>query len=351
MSSGKSADTENVRLPLRREIRGLGFGGGALGNLYREISDGVAFDTLRAAVLNGMSYFDTAPHYGFGLSERRLGQYFNEIQLNTRPIVSSKVGRLLAPVSGKDLGRLRQGFISPEPYESVFDYSYDGIYRSFEESLRRLARDVDVLYVHDLGERTHGPRHSEKLEVFLNDGYLALRELRDQGAVRAIGLGVNEWQVCEQVLSAVEIDMILLAGRYTLLEQTALDSFLPLCERLDIAIVVGGPYNSGILARGERAAAAPMYDYQLAQPDAVLKVGAIEAVCARHGVPLAAAALQFPMAHPAVISVIPGMGNVAEVNDAIRWFSWPIPSEFWLELRAQGLIHERAPVPTASPLA
>ena len=165
MSSGKSADTENVRLPLRREIRGLGFGGGALGNLYREISDGVAFDTLRAAVLNGMSYFDTAPHYGFGLSERRLGQYFNEIQLNTRPIVSSKVGRLFVLVSGKGLGRLRQGFISPEPYESVFDYSYDGIYRSFEESLRRLARDVDVLYVHDLGERTHGPRHSENLSL------------------------------------------------------------------------------------------------------------------------------------------------------------------------------------------
>ena len=235
--------------PLTTQIRGLGFGAGPLGNLYREVSDADAMAALRAALAHGVKYFDTAPHYGFGLSEKRLGHVLDEFDEARHIFVSTKVGRVLIPTTASDLRTPRQGFISPEPYESVFDYSYDGIMRSFEESRRRLGRDIDVLYIHDVGQRTHGDRHSALMRVFMNEGYRAIRGLREQGVVRAIGLGVNEWQVCEELLATVELDIVLLAGRYTLLEQEALETFLPLCVRRGVAVVVGAPYNSGILAR------------------------------------------------------------------------------------------------------
>jgi D-threo-aldose 1-dehydrogenase len=333
------------------QIEGLGFGAGAIGNLYREIADAEAMTALRAALDLGVTYFDTAPHYGFGLSEKRLSRFLAEGGGVREVVVSTKVGRVLAPTTESDLRRERQGFISPEPYDSVFDYRYDGIMRSFEESRRRLGRDIDILYVHDLGRRTHGEQHCEQLRLFLHEGYRALRSLREQGVVRAIGIGVNEWQVCEEILATADLDIVLLAGRYTLLEQEALESFLPLCTRRGIAVVVGGPYNSGVLARGEPAplpAQSTHYDYGQVPADIMARVASIQAVCARHGVPLAAAALQFPLAHPAVVSVIPGMSSAAEVAAAVRWISIPIPTQCWQELQQQGLLRADAPIPVSS---
>jgi D-threo-aldose 1-dehydrogenase len=333
---------------LVKRIRGLGFGAGAIGNLYREISDEDAMGALRAALQHGVRYFDSAPHYGFGLSEKRIGFVFGEFGGEEAIIVSTKVGRVLVPKNAADLRSARQGFISPEPFESVFDYSYDGVMRSFEESRRRLEREIDILYAHDLGMRTHGDRHSEQMRLFMNGGYRAMRELREQGVVRAIGLGVNEWQVCEEVLASADFDIVLLAGRYTLLEQGALGTFLPLCVRRGIAVVVGGPYNSGILARDEQKQAAANYDYGQAPEEILARVESINAVCARHRVPLAAAALQFPLAHPAVITVLPGMSSAAEVVAAVHWMSIPIPAACWQELRAQRLLSADAPIPVAS---
>lgn len=332
---------------LSTRVRGLGFGAGAIGNLYREISDSDAASAVSTALEGGVKYFDTAPHYGFGLSEKRLGRVLESHDDSEHIVVSTKAGRVLAPTTA-DLRIPRQGFISPEPYESTFDYSHDGVMRSFEESRRRLGRDIDILYVHDLGRRTHAERHSAQLRLFLNEGYRAMRNLREQGAVRAIGVGVNEWQVCEELLESVDLDIVLLAGRYTLLEQDALESFMPLCVRRGVAVVIGGPYNSGILARDRQTAGAPHYDYSPAAPEILARVDSIEAVCARHGVPLAAAALQFPLAHPAVLSVIPGMSSAAEVVAAARWMSIQIPVACWQELRQQGLLRPDAPTPVAS---
>ena len=330
---------------IAKRIRGLGFGAGALGNLYREITDTDATAALRAALDHQVKYFDTAPHYGFGLSEKRLGHAFADIGGARDIVVSTKVGRVLVPTTASNLRTARQGFISPEPYDSVFDYSYDGVMRSFDESRRRLGRDIDILYVHDLGQRTHGERHTAQMRLFMDEGYRAIRDLRDRGAVRAIGLGVNEWQICEEVLAAADLDIVLLAGRYTLLEQQALESFLPLCVRRGVAVVVGGPYNSGILARDDQTRGGAHYDYGRAPADIIARVDSIAAVCLRHRVPVAAAALQFPLAHPAVVSVIPGMSSVAEVAAAVRWMSIPIPAACWQELRQQGLLRADAPIP------
>ena len=324
----------------------LGFGASTLGNLYRPMSEENAAETIRAAWDAGMRYLDTAPHYGFGLSEKRLGATLTEIDPQESATVSTKVGRRLDPVPGKDLTQLRQGFVSPEPVESVFDYSYDSVMRSYEASRQRLRRDrIDILYAHDIGRFTHGDQHAARFAEFMNGGYRALRELRDGGAVGAIGLGVNEYQVCEEVLAEGEIDVVLLAGRYTLLEQESLETFLPLCEQRDVKIVLGGPYNSGILAKGTRRGGDLHYNYEPAPAAIVARVAAIETVCEAHGVPLAAAALQFPLAHPQVVSVIPGMNSPRQVADAVRLIETPIAPALWSDLKNQGLIRADAPVP------
>lgn len=333
--------------PLVR-VRGLGFGAGAIGNLYREIADAEAEAAVRAALHAGVTYFDTAPHYGFGLSEKRLGHVLCESGGTREIVVSTKAGRVLVPTAARELRTARQGFVSPEPFDSVFDFSYDGIMRSFEESSRRLGRKIDILYAHDLGRRTHGDRHPAQMRLFMNEGYRAMRALREQGVVRAIGLGVNEWQICEEVLAVADLDVVLLAGRYTLLEQEALDSFLPLCMRRGVAVVIGGPYNSGILARDDQMRGADHYDYGHAPAHILARVDSMQAVCTRHRVPLAAAALQFPLAHPAIVSVIPGMSSIAEVADAVRWMSVPIPVACWQELWDLGLLRADAPIPVNS---
>jgi D-threo-aldose 1-dehydrogenase len=330
-----------------RQAGALGFGGAAIGNLYRPVAEADAFETVRAAFDAGVRHFDTAPHYGFGLSEKRLGAAFSVIDPQQTAIISTKVGRRLAHTPDADLTQTRQGFVSPEPYESEFDYTYDAVMRSYEDSLDKLKRDrIDILYVHDLGVRTHGAAHQQRFAEFMNGGYRALRELRDSGAVGAIGLGVNEWQICEEALAHGDYDVMLLAGRYTLLEQSALETFLPLCARRGVSIVLGGPYNSGILARGVKNNPEPVYDYQLAPPHIIQRVATIESVCDRHNVTLAAAALQFPLAHPQVIAVIPGMNSPAEVSRAQEYLRMAIPTAFWRELRERQLIRPEAPLPS-----
>ena len=332
---------------LDQKVR-IGFGGSGIGNLYHEVSGQQAHATVAAALAAGIGYVDTAPHYGFGLSEKRLGASLRLLDPDAKVVISTKVGRRLAPVAATDLSVARQGFISPEPFESEFDYSYDGIMRSFDASSVRLGRRIDVLYVHDIGRRTHGDRHPALFRQFVTDGYKAMRQLRDSGAVSAIGIGVNEWEVCEEALAEAEFDLILLAGRYTLLEQDALDRFFPLCARRGVAVVIGGPYNSGILAHGVRAQNPSRYDYQSAPEHVAQRVAAIENVCERYAVPLGAAALQFPLAHAQVLSVVPGMSSAEEVAQAARWLSQRIPQAFWSELRDRGMVRADAPLPVST---
>ncbi|PKP93371.1 MAG: pyridoxal 4-dehydrogenase [Alphaproteobacteria bacterium HGW-Alphaproteobacteria-16] len=325
----------------------LAFGAASIGNLYRGVTDEQARAVVARAWEAGVRYFDTAPHYGFGLSEKRLGAALAELDPTGSAIVSTKVGRRLDPAPDADLSAVRQAFVSPEPYESVFDYSYDAVMRSWEASRQRLRRDrIDILYAHDIGSFAHGADHPQRFATFMEGGYRAMRKLRDSGAVAAIGIGINEVAVCEEMLSAGEIDMIMLAGRYTLLEQNPLDRLLPMCAKRGVELVIAGPYNSGILAKGVRhGGPVPNFNYEPAPPAIVEQVGAIEDICTRHGVPLAAAALRFPLAHQQVVSVVPGMGTVAQVDDAVALMAHPIPAALWSDLRDAGLIRRDAPVP------
>ena len=325
----------------------LGFGAAPVGNLYRAVSDAEAGAALTAALASGMNYFDTAPHYGFGLSEQRLGQC-----LPAEVVVSSKVGRRLEPLDADqrhagERDALRFGFADTPDLTPVFDYSYDGVMRSFDESLARLGRPIDVLYAHDLGPLTHGAADAARWREFCEGGYRALLELRASGAIKAFGLGVNEIAVCERALAELDIDLLLLAGRYTLLEQEAGHRLLPQCLEQKVAVVVGGPYNSGILATGVKGAGPFYYNYEPASADIVARVQQIETVCDRFGVPMNAAALQFPLAHPSVVSVIAGFSSEAQVVAAVAWMNLPIVDAFWDELKAQKLIATSAPTPAA----
>lgn len=320
----------------------LGFGAAPVGNLYRAMSDTEANSTVDAALAQGINYFDTAPHYGFGLSETRLGSAL--AGKREQLIISSKVGRLLTPTTSTE--STRHGFVNAPAFEPVFDYSYDAVMRSFEASLQRLQTNrIDILFAHDLGSVTHGEQHPHHFREFMNGGYRAMHELRAAGVVQAIGLGTNEWQVCEQALAHGDFDGFLLAGRYTLLEQSACESFLPLCAKRGVSVILGGPFNSGILASGVRGAGPVYYNYEQAPQNIVARVALLEVVCEEFSIPLAAAALQFPGAHPQVCSVIAGLASPAQVEQSIKWMNYPIPQEFWNRLREQNLIHSEAPTP------
>ncbi len=332
----------------RDRMSSLGFGAAAIGNLYAAIPEHLAIEAIGAALDAGIRYLDTAPHYGFGLSERRVGTALAEFDAADEVVLSTKVGRRLVRLDAATAKGSRHGFVDAEPFEPVFDYSYGGVMESFEHSLERLGRSrVDILLAHDLGHVTHGDLHAHHLREFLHGGYVAMRELRDAGRVSAIGLGVNEWEICEEVLREAEFDVFLLAGRYTLLDQTALSSFLPLCEERRLPVIIGGPYNSGALVTGTRGGGPIHFNYAPA-PDWVLaRLGQLEAICTEFAVPLAAAALQFPLAHPQVVSVIPGMANREQVDASVALLQTRIPPPFWQRLRAQGLLPAAAPVPMA----
>lgn len=326
------------------QVGTLGFGGAGIGNLYRVLSDENAEAAVREAFAAGVRYFDTAPFYGFGLSELRLG---SALRGETTPVViSTKVGRRLVPTGPQDASVGREGYFSPRPFAPVFDYGYDAVMRSHEESLERLGvKKVDILFCHDIGRLTHGDSHAARLREFLDGGLRAMRELRESGAVRAIGLGVNECEVCVELLEQCDLDCIMLAGRYTLLEQFSLDVLLPLCERRGVSIICAGPMNSGILAAGSRAAARSHYNYAPPPPQIIERVRRLETLCEEFAVPLQAAALQFPLAHPAVATVVAGASSADESRRIAEMFSHSIPGEFWTALRSRGLVDPRAPLP------
>lgn len=325
--------------------RALGLGCAPLGNLYRQISDGEARAVLDAAWDAGLRYYDTAPFYGFGLSERRVGD-----ALRARPrhefLLSSKVGRLLDPIARANGSEMRMGFASPMPFTPRFDYSYDGVMRSYEASLHRLGLSrIDILLVHDIGRMTHGADNDRHFRDLAEGGYRALDELRAAGDISAVGLGVNEWEVCDAAMQIGRFDCFLLAGRYTLLEQDPLDRFFPKCSEHGASIILGGAYNSGILATGTRGGGEMHYNYAPAPPAIIARTQRIEAIADRHGVTLAAAALQFPLAHPVVASVIAGVGSAGRVAETIALFQEAIPAAFWEDMKAHELVAAHTPVP------
>ena len=318
------------------EVTALGLGCATLGGSRIDITRDEAEAIIRAAWSAGVRYIDTAPYYGVGQAERCVGDAMREVPRDEW-VLSTKVGRLLRP-------RLAPGSDErhhPLPFDVVFDYSYDGVMRSFEDSLQRLGlARIDILYVHDIGVYQHGSEaHPTLMRTLRDGGYRALEELRNGGVVRAIGIGVNEGEVLLEAMEWGNWDAFLLAGRYTLLEQAPLEDLLPKCQAAGTSIVVGGPLNSGILAGRDT------WNYRPAPPEIIARVSAIEAVCDRHGVPLAAAALQFPLAHPVVAATIPGPRSVAEFNANLKLLQRPIPSELWVDLRNSGLLHPAAPTP------
>ncbi len=321
----------------------LGFGTAPLGNLYRAISDEDARATLDAAWDSGVRYFDTAPLYGLGLSETRLNPFLRGKPRNDY-VLSTKVGRLIQQCAPEHRSGKGKWFEVPQRREQ-YDYTYDGVMRSFEHSFSRLGVDrIDILYVHDLCIFSHGSKEVSDMrieEFFGGRGYDAMVSLRDQGLITAIGGGINEWEVCQTLAERGDFDLFLLAGRYTLLEQTALDSFLPLCEARGIGIVGGGPYNSGILATGARQGA--WYNYDVAPPEVLERVSAIERVCSAHNVRLVDAAFQFPLLHPAHVTVIPGGQGVAEMEGNVAAAHAEIPASLWSDLKSEGLMRQDAP--------
>ena len=323
----------------------LGFGTAPLGNLFRPLPDATARETLAAAAQAGFGYYDTAPFYGFGLSERRLG---DALRHRKDIVLSTKVGRILKPVPGPvDQSEVRQGYATPMPFEPVYDYSYDAVMKSYEASRQRLGLSrIDILYIHDIGRLTHGEHNEARMaELTRGGGLKALEELRATKQIAGFGMGVNEVPACLEVMAHAKLDVILLAGRYTLLEQSPLDDLFPRCAAAGTAIVVGGPYNSGILAVGTKSGAPLFYNYELAPADVIERVRRIEAVCERHAVPLAAAALQFPLAHPLVASVIPGLDSSERVAQTVALYRHKIPAALWQDLRRENLLHPDAPVP------
>jgi len=322
----------------------IGLGTAPLANLYKAISDDEARAILDAAWAGGVRYFDTAPLYGLGLAETRLNPFLRD-KPRDEYVLSSKVGRLIQACAPEYRTGVGKWFDVPCRREH-YDYSYDGVMRSFEHSFSRLGVDrIDILYVHDLCVSTHGSQAGSDRRVeefFAGRGYDAMISLRDQGVVRAIGGGINEWEVCQTLAERGDFDLFLLAGRYTLLEQEALQTFLPLCEARGIGIVTGGPYNSGILASGAKPGA--FYNYETAPQDIIDRVNAIEAVCNDHGVRMVDAALQFPLRHPTHVSVIPGAQSLEELQSNLQAANTEIPDALWSNLKSQGLLHEEAHV-------
>ncbi len=314
------------------EVTRLGMGTAPLGGLFQDVPEAQATETVRRALALGVNFFDTAPLYGHGKSETYLGKALAGTPRSSF-VLATKVGRLLIPVDQSQLEK--REFDRPFPFKPVFDFSYDAVMRSFEESLKRLNLErIDVLHIHDPDDH-----YGEAIK----GAYRALAKLRSEGVIRAVGAGMNQAEMPARFAREGEFDCFLLAGRYTLIDHTGLKELLPLCVKKSISIIVGGPYNSGILASG--AAPGAKFNYADAPEEVLQKVRQVEGVCSRHDVPMKAAALQFPLAHPAVVSVIPGARSVAELEENLRLLSHPIPAEFWADLRKSRLIPDEAPTP------
>ena len=322
----------------------LGCGTAPLGNLFAALPEEQAQATLDAAWKAGIRYYDTAPLYGLGLAETRLNHFLRGKPRDSY-MLSTKVGRLLEVCPPNERTGIGKFFDTPSRRE-VYDYGYDGIMRSLETSLERLGVDrVDVIFAHDLDLSNHKTQEAvdAHFEELMAGGYRAMVKLRDEGVVKAIGAGVNEWEICQRLAEAGDFDIFLLAGRYTLLEQESLRTFLPLCEKRGIGIVIGGAYNSGILASGPKEGA--FYNYEPAPQPILDRVAKIEEICGRHGVKLVQAALRFPLVHPAIVSVIPGATSPEQIALNMDTLSVKIPPTLWRDLKEAGLMRPEAPVP------
>lgn len=313
----------------------LGFGAAGIGNLYRPIDNAHALEAVHEAWRQGVRYFDTAPHYGAGLSERRLGLALQELPREEQ-LLSTKVGRRLepltsnAPVDG-------EGFAQAAPFIRRYDYSYDGVLRSFEDSIQRLGVGrIDILLMHDIGRLTHGDAHDEIFRTAMESGFKAMAELRDQGLVKAIGLGVNEWQVCDEAMNHTDFDCFMVANCFTLLDNGITERFTDRCRRERVSLIVAAPFNSGVLAKGSSGSG--HYFYGDTPADVIERVKGLEAVCREHAVPLPAAAVQFPLRHDGVKSVVIGMTDDARIRQNIDWYAHSIPAEFWHTLADKGFI-------------
>jgi D-threo-aldose 1-dehydrogenase len=306
----------------------LGLGTAALPGLYTAVDEAEAVATVRSALGQGMNLIDTAPMYGHGKSEDLLGIALQGVPRNSY-FLSTKVGRVLIPEDPAKMTGSQWKNLSPYRWE--FDFSRDAVLRSFEESLRRMKVErIDILLIHD---------PDDHWETAIGEAYPAIHELRAQGVVKAIGAGMNQWQMLKRFAEEGDFDCFLLAGRYTLIDQSAHAEFLPVCEKKGISVIIGGPYNSGLLAGGNT------FNYTAAPPEMIERVRAIEAVCSRYYVDIKAAALQFSFGHPAVVSVIPGAKTMSELAENFALMSDSIPPEFWADLHAGGLLPPKVPVP------
>ncbi len=314
------------------QVSCLGLGCTSLGGMYQEMTDQEATQTVHRSLERGCTLFDTAPFYGSGKSELRLGEALASVPRD-RFMLATKVGRVLEPATDGDRGK--PIFVNPLPYRPVFDFSYDAVMRSFEESLKRLNVDrIDILHIHD---------PDDHYQQALDEAFPALAALRSQRAIGAISAGMKQWQMLARFAQAADFDCFLLAGRYTLLDQSAMDEFFPICQRRAIGIILGGTYNSGILATG--AIPGAKYEYADAPAAILERVQRMEAVCATYGVSLKAAALQFPLAHPAVTTIVPGAAHPSQVDENIDLLSQSIPPDVWAALKSEGLLRADAPVP------
>lgn len=322
----------------------LGFGGAPIGNFNGVFSDGDARDMVERSWVQGVRYFDTAPGYGNGLSEHRLGYALRGVD-RADVVVSTKVGRILTPTRGAP--KVNGQYQDAPPFVADFDYTYDGVMRAVEQSMQRMLTDhFDALFIHDCDRYTHGAAQPEYFRQALVSAFPALESLREQGVVKAIGFGVNETDVMLEAVKVTDADLCLLAGRYTLLEQEPLDQLLPMCEERGVGLVLGGVYNSGVLATGPVPGA--RFNYAPAPKDVLARAAAIEEVCTRHGVALAAAALQFAHAHPAVTSICLGARDAGQQERNAELFETTIPEELWDDLRDAALIREDAPTPSSA---
>jgi D-threo-aldose 1-dehydrogenase len=327
-------------------LTALGLGCAPLGSWFQRVSDSDARATVDAAWAAGIRLFDTAPFYGYTLSEHRLGEALRE-RARAQWLLSTKVGRLLRPLPAPRAPgtQLPNDWIDPLPFEPVFDYRAAALRRSIEDSLQRLGvQHIDIALVHDIGVVTHADRHAHHWAQLTDGGGLREMEaMRREGLVGAIGLGVNEWPVILETMQHIDLDCCLLAGRYTLLEQGSLHPFLGECVKRAVGVIVGGPFNSGVLVSGPVPGA--LYNYAPADSGVLERATRLKQACDEFAVPLAAAALQFPLAHPAVVSCIPGARNAAEVEQLAAWLAQPIPPALWTTLRDRGLIDAAAPLP------
>jgi D-threo-aldose 1-dehydrogenase len=328
------------------QVTRLGAGGASIGNLTTATADTVAYGALKAAWDAGIRYFDTAPWYGLGLSEHRVGQFLRD-KAKADYVLSTKVGRLLKPWPPRYGPRVQRGpWVEPLSFEVRFDYSYDGVIRAYEDSLQRLGLpEVDLLLIHDLDRLYHSPEASyqARLGQLTNGGFAALRDLRADGKIAAIGAGINTAGMITDLMDRFELDVFLIAGPYTLLNQEILTTELDRCHQAGIRVVIGAAFCTGLLATGVKHLS---NDAAAAVDTATLdRVRRLEEACKAAGVPLPAAALQFPAAHPAVASLLVGAVDAEQAEKAIEWYDMDIPAGLWEDLKGKGLLPAQAPVP------